>query len=157
LSNSSPTSPDDFWLERALMLAHEAKHRDEVPVGALVIQNHSLIASGFNLRERDHDVSAHAEILALRAAGQTTGDWRLEGATVYVTLEPCTMCLAALQQARVSRVVFGEWDKKAGAISLGYELHRDTRAHSSFIVEHHPLPGSADLLRDYFAQKRDRK
>ncbi len=154
MNSSSPTSPDDFWLARALELAHTAELKDEVPIGAVLVQNHAVISEGHNLRECEHDVSAHAEILALRAAGKSTGDWRLEGTTLYVTLEPCSMCLAAIQQARVARVVFGAWDEKGGALSLGYALHRDSRLHAPFIVEHHPLPGSSELLKEYFAKKR---
>lgn len=154
MSNNSPTSPDDFWLARALDLARLAEQRDEVPIGAVLVINHAVVGEGHNLREHEHDVSAHAEILALRAAGKASSDWRLEHSTLYVTLEPCPMCLAAIQQARVSRVVFGAWDEKGGALSLGYALHRDSRLHAPFTVEHHPLPGSPELLKNYFAKKR---
>ena len=157
MSNSSPTSPDDFWLARALTLAQAAERKDEVPIGAVLVKNHAAIGEGYNLRECERDVSGHAEILALRAAGKASGDWRLEETTLYVTLEPCTMCLAAIQQARVARVVFGAWDEKGGALSLGYALHRDSRLYAPFIVEHHPLPESSELLKKYFAQKRNKK
>lgn len=157
MSNSSPTSPDDFWLARALELARRAERRDEVPVGAVLVKNHVAIGEAHNLRECEHDVSGHAEIVAMRAAGKASNDWRLEGTTLYVTLEPCTMCLAAIQQARVARVVFGAWDEKGGALSLGYALHRDSRLHAPFVVEHHPLPGSSELLKEYFAKKRTAK
>jgi len=105
------------WMQQAIGLAGEAGEAGEVPVGALVVDaSDQLIAAAENRRERDHDPTAHAEVLALRAAGQSLESWRLEGCTLYVTLEPCPMCSGAIIQARLGLLVYGADDPKAGAI-----------------------------------------
>jgi tRNA(adenine34) deaminase len=102
-------------MSRALELAREAAVRGEVPVGALVVRDDTVLGEGANRPIAAHDPTAHAEIEALRAAGRAAGDYRLAGATLYVTLEPCIMCAAAIVHARIARVVFGAWDPRAGA------------------------------------------
>ncbi|MBU3673253.1 MAG: tRNA adenosine(34) deaminase TadA [Sinobacteraceae bacterium] len=102
-------------MQRALALARRAAARGEVPVGALVVRGSEIIGEGANCPIGQHDPTAHAEIEALRAAGRALGDYRLTGATLYVTLEPCIMCASAIVHARIDRVVFGAWDPKAGA------------------------------------------
>lgn len=106
----------DYWMNRALELATQAGAAGDVPVGAVVVANNELIAEGENRRERDRDPTAHAEIVALRSAGQALGTWHLENCTLYVTLEPCPMCAGALVQARLGVLVYGADDLKAGAI-----------------------------------------
>lgn len=106
---------DTEFMHRALDLARAAAARGEVPVGALLVRGDEVLGEGANCPIGTHDPTAHAEIRALRAAGAQVGDYRLTGTTLYVTLEPCIMCAAALVHARVSRVVFGAWDPKAGA------------------------------------------
>ena len=106
---------DAEFMTRALELASAAAARGEVPVGALVVRGDEVLGEGANCPIGTHDPTAHAEIRALRAAGAQVGDYRLTGTTLYVTLEPCIMCAAALVHARVARVVFGAWDPKAGA------------------------------------------
>jgi tRNA(adenine34) deaminase len=106
---------DAEFMRRALELARAAADRGEVPVGALLVRGDKVLGEGANCPIGTHDPTAHAEIQALRAAGAEVGDYRLAGTTLYVTLEPCIMCAAALVHARVSRVVFGAWDPKAGA------------------------------------------
>jgi tRNA(adenine34) deaminase len=106
---------DAEFMRRALELARAAAARGEVPVGALLVRGDEVLGEGANCPIGTHDPTAHAEIRALRAAGAQVGDYRLAGTTLYVTLEPCIMCAAALVHARVSRVVFGAWDPKAGA------------------------------------------
>lgn len=106
---------DAEFMRRALELARAAADRGEVPVGALLVRGDEVLGEGANCPIGTHDPTAHAEIQALRAAGAEVGDYRLSGTTLYVTLEPCIMCAAALVHARVSRVVFGAWDPKAGA------------------------------------------
>ena len=108
-----PTDTD--YMRRALDLASAAAARGEVPVGALLVRGDEVLGEGANCPIGTHDPTAHAEIRALRAAGARVGDYRLAGTTLYVTLEPCIMCASALVHARVSRVVFGAWDPKAGA------------------------------------------
>ena len=106
---------DAEFMRRALDLARAAASRGEVPVGALVVRGDEVLGEGANCPIGTHDPTAHAEIHALRAAGARVGDYRLPGTTLYVTLEPCIMCAAALIHARIERVVFGAWDPKAGA------------------------------------------
>ena len=110
-----PPQSDADYMQRALALARAAAAQGEVPVGALVVRGSEIIGEGANRPIGQHDPSAHAEIEALRAAGRALGDYRLTGATLYVTLEPCIMCASAIVHARIGRVVFGAWDPKAGA------------------------------------------
>ena len=121
-------SSDIALVRRALVLAEEAGNAGEVPVGALVVDpSGAVIGSGRNRREETHDPSAHAEVLAMREAAQAFGSWNLTGCTLVVTLEPCLMCAGTLLQARISRVVFGAWDEKAGAAGSLYDVVRDRR------------------------------
>ncbi len=110
-----PIVDDERYLERALMLAEAAARMGEVPVGALLVREGEVLGEGWNRPIASRDPSAHAEIVALRAAAARIGNYRLTGATLYVTLEPCAMCSGALIHARVARVVFGAWDPKTGA------------------------------------------
>lgn len=105
------------WMDRALTLAKEAGAAGEIPVGAVIVNNQGeAIATGVNRKERDQDPTAHAEIVAIREASRVLKDWHLTGCTLYVTLEPCPMCAGAILQARVSTLVYGADDPKAGAI-----------------------------------------
>lgn len=113
---------DAEWMQRALDIAERAALRDEVPVGALVVRDDRILGEGWNLPITLSDPTAHAEILALRDAGARVGDYRLGGATLYVTLEPCPMCAAALVHARVARLVFGAWDPRQGAAGSAFNL-----------------------------------
>ncbi len=114
--------PDQHWMQRALVLAERAAAAGEVPVGALVAVDDQVLGEGWNRPAAAHDPTAHAEICALRAAAQALGNYRLSGATLYVTLEPCPMCAAAAIHARVDRVVFGAFDPKAGAAGSLFDL-----------------------------------
>jgi tRNA(adenine34) deaminase len=143
------------WLEKALDLAKQAKSLDEVPVGALIVDlSGNVVGEGFNLREQGQNPVAHAEIVAIQEAARRMRSWRLTGCTLYVTLEPCPMCLAACQQARVDAVVYGARDPKGGAISLGYELHQDQRLNHRFKVEHEDSPECGKILSEFFSRKR---
>jgi len=113
---------DVEWMERALDVAERAALRNEVPVGALVVRDDRVLGEGWNLPITLSDPTAHAEILALRDAGARAGDYRLGGATLYVTLEPCPMCAAALVHARIARLVFGAWDPRQGAAGSAFNL-----------------------------------
>jgi len=147
---------DEAALAAALTVAREALARGEVPVGAVVLDpSGAVIASAHNEREVGHDPTGHAEVLALRRAGAALGSWRLDGCTLAVTLEPCTMCAGALVLARVSRLVFGAWDPKAGAVGSLWDVVRDRR------LNHRPeVAGGvceaecSALLTDFFAPKR---
>lgn len=113
---SELTADDERWMDRALALAGEAAARGEVPVGAVVVLDGREIGAGFNAPISGCDPTAHAEIRALRDAGARIGNYRLPGATLYVTLEPCTMCVGAIVHARISRLVYGAAEPKAGAV-----------------------------------------
>ncbi|MFC6151623.1 MULTISPECIES: tRNA adenosine(34) deaminase TadA [Mumia] len=124
----SSLSHDETLMGRALDLATRALESGDVPVGAVVVDaDGTVIGEGWNARERDGDPTAHAEVVALRSAAQARGEWRLEGCSLVVTLEPCTMCAGALVLARVSRLVFGAYDDKAGAVGSLWDVVRDRR------------------------------
>ena len=113
---------DVDWMRRALALAARAEAEGEVPVGAIVVRDEAVLGEGWNRPIGSHDPTAHAEVLALRAAAGAVGDYRLGGATLYVTLEPCPMCAAAIAHARVARLVFGAWDPRQGAAGSVFNL-----------------------------------
>jgi tRNA(adenine34) deaminase len=115
-------SRDEEWMRRALELAARAEAEGEVPVGALVVRDDRVLGEGWNQPVALHDPTAHAEVLAMRAAAQIAGDYRLGGATLYVTLEPCPMCAAAIAHARIARLVFGAWDPRQGAAGSAFNL-----------------------------------
>ena len=115
-------SIDEKWMRFALQEAMIAQNEGEIPVGAVVVKDGVLIASGHNLRERNHSPSGHAEIVALEMAANALGDWKLDGCTMYVTLEPCVMCAGACIQARLDRVVFGAYDEEAGCLGSVTDL-----------------------------------
>ncbi len=123
---------DERWMRVALDLAARASALGEVPVGCVLVGPGGPVASGFNLRERDKDPTAHAEMIAIRAAATTLERWRLDDLTAYVTLEPCAMCAGALVLARVARVVYGCDDPKAGACGSVYDIGSDGRLNHRF-------------------------
>lgn len=143
-------------MERALDEARACLAYGDVPVGAVVLDRDGVVvAVGRNEREALQDPTAHAEVLALRAAAAVTGDWHLDGHTLVVTLEPCPMCAGAILAARVPRVVFGAWDPKAGATGSVYDIARDRRLpHRSEVVGGVLERECAALLDDFFSQRR---
>ena len=142
------------FIDEALKLAQIAADSDEVPVGAVVVQSGKVIGRGHNLRESNQNPVAHAEVLAIQEAALHLGSWRLEHCELWVTLEPCPMCLGAIQQSRIERVIYGATDPKGGAISLGYHLHEDTRLNHRFRVEHQPHDECGKILSRFFTAKR---
>ena len=149
--------PDDAVAVRAALVeARAALGLGEVPIGAVVLDpSGALIASAHNERELGDDPTAHAEVVALRRAGEAVGSWRLDGCTLAVTLEPCTMCAGAIVLSRIGRLVFGAWDPKAGAVGSLWDVVRDRR------LNHRPEVASgicadecSELLADFFAGKR---
>ena len=143
-------------MARALELAETAADADDVPVGAVVTDAAgAVIGEGRNLREQTHDPTAHAEIVALRQAAAAVGAWNLEGCTLVVTLEPCLMCAGALLQARVSRLVFGAWDEKAGAAGSVYDVVRDRRLpYRAEVVAGVRADAASALLQRFFDARR---
>ena len=149
-------NPYESWMREALAVAAGAVETGDVPVGAVVFDADGLLlAATPNARERDGDPTAHAEVLALRAAAAARGEWRLDGCTLVVTLEPCTMCAGALVLARIARLVYGAPDPKAGAVESLWDVVRDRRLNSRPEVIGGVLATeSAALLRAFFAGHR---
>ncbi|SEQ24172.1 tRNA(adenine34) deaminase [Ectothiorhodospira magna] len=151
------TDPDIFWMEQALALAAAAAEQGEVPVGAVLVRDGICLGRGMNRPVALHDPTAHAEILALREAALQEGNYRLPGTTLYVTLEPCIMCLGAIMQARVARLVFGAHDPKTGVLGGAVDA-------LALPVHHHGLEvrggvlaqAGGDCLRAFFRARRGR-
>ncbi len=146
---------DDAFMYEALREAERAAADGEVPVGAILVRDHAIVARGRNTRERNQDPTAHAELIVIREAAETLQSWRLTGTTLYVTLEPCLMCAGAMLQARIPRLVFSARDPKAGACGSLFTLHEDPRlnhriAITEGILEHE----SRDLLQRFFQRLR---
>ena len=142
-------------MRRALDCAHEAALLGEVPIGAVIVRNGSLLASGYNLRETSKNALRHAEMDAIAYACQTLGAWRLTGCELYVTLEPCLMCAGAIYQARLDRVFIGETDPKAGAMGSLYQVHEDVRLNHRLPVTSGILAEECGaVLKDFFRARR---
>ena len=153
----SDQSADEQWMRQALVLAERAQlEEDEIPVGALLVSADGVcIAEGWNRNIGDHDPTAHAEIVAMRRAGQALGNHRLIGSTLYVTLEPCAMCAMAMVHARIARVVFGAYDPKTGAAGSVFDLLADARHNHRVDVQGGVLAEEAGArLSNYFKAKR---
>jgi tRNA(adenine34) deaminase len=153
-----PSIDQAEWMRRAIADARLALDTGDVPVAAFVLApDGRLLGAGRNEREARQDPTAHAEILALRAAAETTGDWHLTDATLVVTLEPCVMCAGAILAARVPTVVFGAWDDKAGAAGSVYDVLRDRRLnHRVEVYAGVEADACAALLEEFFAERRPR-
>lgn len=151
----SPPPSDQDFMQQALVAAREARARGEVPVGAVLVQGHEIIARGFNSPIALHDPTAHAEVIALRQAGEVLSDYRLADTTLYVTLEPCIMCASAIIHARVRRVVFGAWDPKAGAAgSITNVFAMPQLNHRVDVFGGVMLEECANLLSEFFRARR---
>ncbi len=146
---------DEQYIRNALDLARDAGKRNEVPIGAVVVRDGSIIAAAGNRTIRDQDPTAHAELLAIREASAKLDRWRLDDCTLYVTLEPCAMCAGAIVLSRLKRVVFGAWDEKAGMAGSVGELLRHPRLNHRPEVRAGVLAAEcASLLEDFFRRQR---
>ena len=146
---------DNYWMRHALMLAEKAKQSGEVPVGAVLVKNEKLLAEGYNQPIASHDPTAHAEIIALRQAALKENNYRLPDTTLYVTLEPCTMCAGAIIHARVRRVVYAATDPKAGAAGSVYNiLNSDLLNHKVELSTGLFADECSSLLTEFFREKR---
>lgn len=157
MSKHAKKIPDHLWhMQTALKEAQKAYKNDEVPIGAVLVgPNGDVLSVQHNQKEHHHNPIGHAEILCIQEASQKLGNWRLSDCTLYVTLEPCPMCLSAIQQSRLKTLVFGAYDGKGGSISLGYNLHNDKRLNHQFEV----IGGmahfeSSQILSQFFREKR---
>ncbi len=148
-------APDQQWMRYAIRLAQRAENEGEVPVGAVLVKNEKCIGEGWNQPIQKHDPTAHAEIIAIRKAGVALDNYRLINTTLYVTLEPCVMCMGAIAQARIGRLVFGAFDPKRGAVCNALNL-----ADADFLNHQLDWQGGmfeetcANLLIDFFRKKR---
>jgi tRNA(adenine34) deaminase len=155
---TSEPRPHERFMREALREAQLAFDEDEVPIGAVVVFNGGVIASAHNQRERLRDPTAHAEMIAITQAAESLGTWRLEGCTLYVTLEPCPMCAGAVVLARMPRVVYGAADPKAGAVTTLYRLLGDPRLnHRAEVIAGVLERPCGDILSRFFQQKRGAK
>lgn len=142
----------------ALEEAEKARALDEVPIGAVIVRQGVVIGAGYNQRETKQNALSHAEVEAIFAACRRTGAWRLNDTTLYVTLEPCLMCAGAIYQARITRVVFGAYDAKAGCMGSLYRIHEDTRLNHRLPVVGGILEAECGgLLTEFFRQRRSAK
>jgi tRNA(adenine34) deaminase len=150
-----PPLDDEHWMREALALARQAGARGEVPVGAVVVCAEAIVGRGFNQPISAADPTAHAEILALRAAAATLGNYRLEDCTLYTTLEPCVMCAGAIVHARVRRLVFGARDLRFGGVRSKFRLaDSDLLNHRTAVAEGVLAPDCVQLLEDFFRARR---
>ncbi len=145
---------DEIHMNAAILQAQLAEEMDEVPVGAIMLFNNTIIAQGHNLRESNQDPLAHAEIAVIAETAKKLGSWRLLGCQLYVTLEPCPMCAGAIVNARIPRVIFGAYDEKAGAFGTVYNLAEGRLNHKPEITGGVLRQECADLLSNYFKKKR---
>lgn len=149
------TATHEHWMRRALELARQAGAREEVPIGAVVVRDGAILGEGWNQPIAGHDPTAHAEIVALRQAAANMANYRLPDATLYVTIEPCTMCVGALVHARIGTVVFGAREPKAGALVSNLHLHEQSFYNHRLAVEEGVLAEEcAALMSEFFRTRR---
>lgn len=149
------TNEEEF-MNIALLEAKKAYHKDEVPVGAVIVKNNKILAKAYNQREHYQDPTKHAEIICIQKACKKLHSWRLEGCDIYITLEPCSMCAGTILWTRMNRIIYGAKDEKGGALGSSYNLFEQKN------LNHHPeiISGiledeSSQLLKDFFKQKRN--
>ena len=148
----------DYWMALAIAEAAKARNKDEVPIGCVIVRDGKIIARGHNLRESSQDPSAHAELIAIRKAARKFNSWRLLDTTLYVTLEPCIMCMGAIILARIPTVVFGCHDPKGGAAGTLYDLSDDPRLNHRVELVARVLEGEcSSLISSFFTDLRKRK
>jgi tRNA(adenine34) deaminase len=149
-----PSVDDSFWMKKALAEAVQAAEKKEVPVGAVAVFENKIVGRGHNQVETLKDATAHAEMIALSAASQTLGSWRLSGVTLFSTLEPCVMCAGAAILSRIDRLVFAARDPKAGACGSVVDILANGKFNHQVKVEFKPLPEAEALLKKFFKTLR---
>ena len=153
-----PEKSHQYWMQRAIAEAAKAQGKDEVPIGCVIVKDGKVIARGHNLRESNQDPAAHAELIAIRKAARKLNSWRLLDTTLYVTLEPCLMCMGAIILARIPTVVFGCFDPKGGAAGSLYDLSDDPRLnHRVQLVPSILEQECSGQLSGFFSELRQRK
>lgn len=156
LNESDSSAIHAAWMKTALELARQAAELDETPVGALIVKDGQIIGRGFNLREKEQDVTMHAELIAIREASRRLGSWRLEDCTLYVTIEPCIMCAGAIVQARIAHVVFGAPDPKTGAAGSITDVFSLKQNHQVQVTSGIEADACAQIIQRFFAELRRR-
>ena len=159
MSNTNPigqfTDNDVYWMKQALSLARQASDKGEVPVGAVIVKDNKYLAGAHNCREQSGNPIAHAEMLVIQSAAHTVGNWRLTETTLYITLEPCSMCAGTIVLARIPKVVYAATDPKAGAAGSLYNIVQDERLnHQVELVSGVCAEESSTLLKEYFKKLR---
>ncbi len=150
-----PHKTDDHWIAHALTLANHAAKQNEVPVGAILVQDNQIIAEGWNQPIAHHDPTAHAEIVTLRKAANKIKNYRLINSTLYVTLEPCVMCIGAILHARIDRLVYGARDPRAGAIESVFRVVDEPRLNHRIDCKGGVMADACgQILKDFFKQRR---
>ena len=146
---------DEIFMKEALKEAAKARKKDEVPIGAIIVHNNKIIAKGHNLRETKHDALGHAEIIAIRKANKKLKSWRLVDCTIYVTVEPCSMCAGAILQSRIGRIVYGTEDIKGGALGSSYNLFEQKNINHIPKIESGVLKEEcSQIIKEFFKKKR---
>ncbi len=157
MSQHNNINDHEKWMNHALTLARRSKDEGEVPVGAVIIKDNELIAEGWNRPIANHDATAHAEIMAIRAAGESLGNYRLPNTQLYVTLEPCTMCAGAIIHARIEKVFFGTHDPKTGTAGSVIDLFsQNYHNHQTIVQDGIMKTECATLLTDFFRERRNK-
>lgn len=155
LKSTFTSEEKEVYMNLALDEAKKARNVDEVPIGAVIVQRHKVIASGYNLREFTRDATTHAEMAAIRQANKILGNWRIEDSAIFVTIEPCVMCSGALLQARVKEVYFGAYNPKGGgAVSVLNVFHIPTFNHKTYVEGGILEKKCAKILSNFFSDKR---
>jgi len=148
----------EYWMRLAITEARKAETKNEVPIGCVIVQNGQIISRGYNLRESKQDPTAHAELIAIKKAARILESWRLLDTTLYVTLEPCTMCMGAIILSRIPTVVFGCYDPKGGAAGSLYDFSADVRLnHRVDLISRILENECSELLSSFFSCLRNRK
>jgi len=156
MTAAAESESDARWMRQALLAAHDARQRDEVPVGTCIVVGETMLAVAGNMTRTDGDPTAHAEIVALREAARKAGNYRLADAVVYSTIEPCVMCAGALIQARVSRLVFGARDERAGAVESRFRVcDTDFLNHRIEVTAGVLEAECRELMQDFFRARRE--
>ena len=148
---------DEKWMSLALSLAKQASDLGEVPVGAVICKDDMVVSAAYNRREIDNNATSHAEVLAINDACKKLGGWRLESCTLYVTLEPCPMCVGAIINSRISRVVYGAGDTKSGCLGSLVDMRKIPFNHKFDVTSGIMEKESADLLKSFFAALRNKR
>ncbi len=152
---SCETVNDEYWIRKALVLAEKAGNKNEVPVGAVLISDDKVIGTGYNKPIATNDPTSHAELIAIRAGAAHRNNYRLTGTTMYVTLEPCIMCMGAIIHARIERLVFGAFDRKTGAACSIYSIGNDNLLNHRLKITGGILEQPcSELLKAFFREKR---